>query len=118
LIVCKNGYEETKLKKINPQVTQEEERKTLHVMEVKRTKEEKRHLVVCSVKLNTGVICACLMQPQLKERLTSVRTIYASISLARDIGLDIVGVVDDITVGRNIIPVYMIRKRTKVIVQY
>jgi hypothetical protein len=119
LIVCKNGYEEGKLKKINPQVTQEEERKTcLHVMEVKRTKKEKRHLVVCSVKLNTGVICASLMQPQLKERLTSVRTIYASIAVARDIGLDIVGVVGAITVGRNIIPVYMIRKRTKVIVQY
>ena len=60
-IICKNRYEETKLKKINPQVTQEEEKKTcLHVMEVKRTKEEKRYLVVCSVKLNTGVICASL----------------------------------------------------------
>jgi hypothetical protein len=37
------------------------EKTCLNVKEVKRTKEEKRHLVVCSVKLNTGVICASLM---------------------------------------------------------
>ena len=39
-------------------------------------------------------------------------------SVVRDIGLDIVGVVGAITVGRNTIPVYMIRKRRKVMAQY